>query len=206
MELFVALCAVFLGGSLAYGAAQLVRGVRDLSCQLALARAPATPLAAAARGGTLLLRGRARAGRKLLPALTRQTRGCVAFSSRSFMHRDGCATTFELVDGSAVASVEAAHPVIVGPESTDVFGDMTREIRPGDLVTIFGTVTHELDPSAPTGSYRQAARRLVVRDAPGGLMIIRPSWQPLRTVAKGTCALAASLTGLWLVIALVSGA
>src|SRR5688572_9104930 len=129
MELFVALILMFLGGTASYGVAQLWVGARDLIRQLALGAGHPTPLREA-REGRVLLRGEARAARKLLPALSRESAGCVAYSTRSGFGRgcDDSATTFELFDGTGVARIESEHPVLVAPESTDVFGALTREI------------------------------------------------------------------------------
>lgn len=212
MELFVALIAIFVGGIAAYAIAQLTNGARDLRRQLRFANHAATPLAAlhghAARG-PVVLRGRAMAGKKLLPGLTSAPGGCVATASRSgiLMHHDTSATAFTLIDDTGMAEVEPGSAVLVAAEHSDLFGDLTREIRPGDLVTVIGMVTSEADDRAPFDSYREAPARLVVRDVPGaGLMIVRPTWQPVRTLGKGAAALVVGGLGLWGVVSLILAA
>jgi hypothetical protein len=202
MELFVALILIFLGGMASYGISQLWVGARDLLRQLRLAAGHATPLSEA-REGPVLLRGEARAARKLLPALSRESAGCVAYATRSSFGRGGdeSATTFELFDGTATARIEAEHAVLVAPESSDVFGALTREIRPGDTVTILGSLERVVEPGGTFGSYREPPTSLVVRDLPhGGLIIQRRTWQPVRNVAKGAFALALSAAGVVLTI------
>jgi len=198
MELFIALILIFLGGTASYGVAQLWVGGRDLFRHAWLGRARAT-LLRDAREGRVLLRGEARAAHKLLPALSRESDGCVAYSTRSSFGGGGdeIATTFELFDGTGVARIEASHAVLVAPESTDVFGALTREIRPGDRVTIVGVLERVVEPNGRFDSYREPPVSLVVRDlARGGLIIQRKTWQPLRQLAKGTFALAVSAVGV----------
>ncbi len=202
MELFVALILIFLGGTASYGISQLWVGARDLFRQARLATGRATPLRDA-REGRVLIRGEARAARKLLPALSRESAGCVAYATRSSFGRGGdeSATTFELFDGTGVARIEAAHAVLVAPESIDVFGALTREIRPGDQVTILGSLERVVEPGGTFDSYREPPTSLVVRDLPhGGLIIQRTTWQPIRNVAKGALALAVSAAGVMLTI------
>jgi hypothetical protein len=202
MELFIGLILLFLGGTASYGLAQLWVGSRDLWRQLHLWRAPSVALRDA-REGRALVRGRVRAARKLLPALNRDAPGVVAYASRSSFQRSGevNATIFEIVDGTGVARVEADHPVVVAPEAPDVFGALTREIRPGDLVTIVGQLERVVEPGGTVANLREPPMSLVVRDVPGaGVVIHRGSWQSLRTVGRGVFALAASALALWLTI------
>jgi hypothetical protein len=199
MELFVALILIFLGGTASYGISQLWVGARDLLRQARLSSGRATPLAQA-REGRVLLRGEARAAHKLLPALSRESAGVVAYATRSSFGRSGeeSATTFELFDGTGVARIEASHAVLVAPESSDVFGALTREIRPGDQVTILGSLERIVEPNGTFDSYREPPMSLVVRDLPygAGLIIHRRTWQPLRNVAKGALALCISAVGV----------
>jgi hypothetical protein len=199
MELFVALILIFLGGTASYGISQLWVGARDLLRQALLTSGRATKLCEA-REGRVLLRGEARAARKLLPALSRESAGVVAYATRSSFGSSGdeSSTTFELFDGTGVARIEAEHAVLVGPESSDVFGALTREIRPGDQVTILGSLERVVEPAGTFDSYREPPTSLVVRDLPrgAGLIIHRKTWQPLRNVAKGAFALAVSAAGV----------
>ena len=203
MELFVALILIFLGGTASYGISQLWVGTRDLWRQARLAGGRATSLRDA-REGRVLLRGEARAAHKLLPALSRESAGCVAYATRSSFGRGGdeSATTFELFDGTGVARIEAEHAVLVAPESSDVFGALTREIRPGDQVTVLGSLEKVVEPGGTFDSYREPPTSLVVRDLPAGrgLIIQRKTWQPVRNVAKGTAALLVSAAGVVLTI------
>jgi hypothetical protein len=204
MELFVALILIFLGGTASYGVSQLWVGMRDLWRQLRLSVGPTTSLRDA-REGPVLLRGEARAARKLLPALSRESAGCVAYATRSSFGSSGeeTATTFELFDGTGIARIEAQHAVLVAPESSDVFGALTREIRPGDIVTVLGTLERVIEPGGQFDSYREPPMSLVVRDLPGGLLIQRKTLQPLRNLAKGACALAVSVAGVVVAISAV---
>jgi hypothetical protein len=202
MEMFVALMLLFLAGTASYGLAHVWVGARDLWRSLGLHRRAPTPLREA-HEGQVVLRGEARRGQRLLPALNRDAPGCVAYATRSGFGRRGdeLATVFEIFDGTGVARIEATHPVLLAPEANDVFGELTREIRPGDIVTVVGQLSRVVEPDGTITSLREPPTSLVVRDLPErGLVIYRRSWQPARTLAKGIGALAVSALGIWLTV------
>jgi hypothetical protein len=204
MELLIVLVVLFLGGAAAYGVTQLRAGLHDLWGQLWSRLARPVRLRDA-REGVVLLRGRARPLRKLLPALTGGS-GCVAQVTRSGFGRghEERATVFELVDGTAVARIEARHLVLCTPEKTDLFGDLTREVAPGEEILVRGRLARVREAAGAFDSYREPPTSLVVTDAgDDGVEIVRPTWQPLSTLGKGALALGMAITGVWLAIALV---
>lgn len=204
MELFVILILVFLGGATCYGLAQLATGARDLLGQLRVWLGRPVALRDA-REGRVLLRGRARQVRKLLPGLTGSD-GCVTSVTRSGLGvgRCECTTVFEICDDTGVARIEAQHVDLVAPDASDVFGGLTREVRPGDEILVVGRLAREIDLHAPGGSYREPPTALVVRDdAEHGVQIVRPTKQPVATLGKGAFALGLATLGLWVAIALM---
>jgi hypothetical protein len=200
MEMFVALMLLFLAGTASYGLAHVWVGVRDLWRGLGMRHGVAVPLREA-HEGRVLLRGEAREGRRLLPALNRDAPGCVAYATRSGFggHSEEVATVFEIFDGTGVARIEATRPCVLAPEGNDVFGELTREIRPGDIVTVVGQLHRIVESEGTITSLREPPTSLVVRDLPDlGVVIYRKSWQPARSLAKGIGALAISALGIWL--------
>jgi hypothetical protein len=207
MELMVALMVLFLGGASLYGAARLRTGSRDLRRLIGLALSRTRPvLLRDAALGKVLLRGRARAIQRLLPTLTGGDGSCLAQESRGGLGigRTECSIIFEIEDGTGVARVDARHVEIVAPDADDLFGGLTREIHPGDIVLVEGRLCREIDLSAPLGSYREPPTALVIRDdAERGVRLVRPTMTPLKVVGKGLAALSMAGLALWFAVNLL---
>jgi hypothetical protein len=190
MEMFAAVMGLFVVGLLAYAAAQLRVGLRDLSHLFALRRARGR---GGAPTGPVLMRGRVRGDRLLSPPAGGEP--VIAWSARrAYSFGDEAeAAPFVLHglgdDGSEV-HVDAARLVLLAAERTDTFSNRVRALAHDAEVLVYGVLV-------------QRAGRAVLCDVPGRGVVVADGKSPvMANLARAALALVA--VGTFGVVAVVA--
>jgi hypothetical protein len=181
---FLLLC---ISTALVTGLPNMLVGLRDLTASLKILGRRPTAISRARRGPVLL---RGRVARRRLLVSPDGTRYCVAWSSRrgwTSRASDG-AESFELVDATGTARIDAEHPLILGPDEDGYEGESTRLVADGEEVIVYGDCTYEVDPQGQSPSFREPPRALVLK---GRRVVIAPvgKWSG-RNLLRGTYRLA----------------
>jgi hypothetical protein len=183
MEMFAAVMGLFVVGLLAYAAAQLRVGLRDLSHAFALRMAARRGGAAV---GPVLLRGRVRGDRLLSPPAGGEQ--VIAWSARraySFGDEAEAApfVLHGLGDGEAqVVHVDAARLVLLAEERTDTFSNRVRALAHDAEVLVYGVLV-------------QRAGRAVLCDVPGRGVVVADGKSPvIANLARAALAMVAVVT------------